>query len=603
MTWTWKAIPVPPLTGLITGSFHSASQFNSGLNNQDFPVTGVLTQGANIGASNATVTGTLSFIDPATLLSDYPCISSGYVSVNGQISGNTVVLQLIGANGSNAGQIGISASQSTANGPQPVTFDSTTNGYVLHSAGTGYVVNTTACPTNNNVNDEDGGYICLALNSTTACQQPIALSPALLTFPPQMLGSTNPSTQTITLTNTQPSGSAPLSGLALSWSAASGSSSDIGQTDFTNLPDFTEQDNCAVPSGSTFSLLPAQSCTITVSFAPQESCTWLPETQGGTAPAQCPVTLSASLTVGNVPSVDNDENFLVPITGTGLSFIQPSTPELDFGAEAFSEASLPQLLYFTNGGATPVQILPPNTCVNTAFDQLHTLPHPLVDSSPVAGLQVASDLRQDTNNSTILYSCDFDTNTMLPTFQISSDTCSGTLLQPQAACGLEITFVPQSTLTYSSALDYFLELNTVQCTDPVNDPPSQANPCEIDGGRFPVELRANMASPLRMSPGAGLNFGTVPVGKSGVAQTVTLLNDPVPNGPTVNFVGKVVVTGNYSEADDCPFSLAPGASCTLTVIFKPSAVGYRAGTLAISYAENSNNSFQTQTVYLRGTGQ
>jgi len=38
----------------------------------------------------------------------------------------------------------------------------------------------------------------------------------------------------------------------------------------------------------------------------------------------------------------------VRITGTGLSFIQPSTAELDFGAEAFGEASLPQLLYFTN---------------------------------------------------------------------------------------------------------------------------------------------------------------------------------------------------------------------------------------------------------------
>jgi len=596
MSWT----SVPPLTGSITGSFHSTGNT---LRGQDFPVTGVLTQGENIGASNATVTGTLSFIDPTTLLSDYPCLAT--VSVNGQISGNTVVLQLIGTDGSNDGQIGIAASQANVggNGAYSVTFDSTPNGYVLHSVGTAYVVNTKACPDTANGNFEDVGYICLALNSTTACQQPITLSPAVLTFPPQLLGSTNPSTQTITLTNIQPSGAAPLTGLTLTWTAPSGAGSDSGQTDFTNLPNFTEADTCAVPTGSTFSLPPGQSCTITVSFAPQESCTWLPN-QGGTPPAQCPLTLSATLTVNNVPSVDDDKSFTAPITGTGVSFIQPSTPELDFGAEAFSEASLPQLLYFTNNSATLVQILPPKTCVNTRFDQFHTLPHPLVNTSPVSGLQVVSDLRQDVNNSTIDYSCDFDIGTNQSNFQISADTCSGTVLEPQAACSLEIAFVPQSLATYFSALDYFLELNTVQCTDPVNDPPSQSNPCEIDGGRFPVELRANITSPLRMSPGAGLDFGNVPVGKSSVTQTVTLLNDPsLTNPPTVNFVGKVVVSGNYSETDDCPYSLAPGGSCTLTITFKPKAVGHDPGTIAINYTTSSDSNFQTQPIYLRGTGQ
>lgn len=600
----WSAKSVAPLTGSITGDFHSGSGFSSGLSNQTFAVTGSLIQGQNIGASNATITGTLSFIDPTTLLSDYPCIPTGTVSVNGQISGNTVILQLIGDDGSSAGQIGTAASQiNNSNGAQPVTFDSTTNGYVLHSTGTGYVVNTKACPTNANVNAEDGGYMCLALNSTTACQQPISLSPAFLTFSPQMLGSTTPTIQTITLTNTQPSGSAPLTGLMLSWVAASGSSSDTGQTDFTNLADFLEQDTCAVPAGSTFSLVPGQSCNITVSFAPQASCTWLPN-QGGSPPAQCPLTLNASLTVSNVPSVDSDPSFTVPITGNGLSFLQPSVSELDFGAEALGEASLPQALYFTNYGATPVQILPQATCANTIFGQSHPLPHPLVEGSHVAGLQVVNNLAQDTNNSTIVYSCDFDTNTFLPNFQISADTCTGTLLQPQAACSLSIAFVPQSLATYSSALDYFLELNTVQCTDPLNAPPSQTNPCELDGGRFPVELKANLTSPLRMSPSAGLDFGAVSVNTSSFAQTITLLNDPNLASPqTVTFVGKVVVSGSYSETDDCPFSLAPGTSCTLTLKFKPTAPGHAPGSLAINYTTNSNTSFQTQPVYLRGAGQ
>jgi hypothetical protein len=314
--------------------------------------------------------------------------------------------------------------------------------------------------------------------------------------------------------------------------------------------------------------------------------------------------LNAALTVNNVPSVDNDQKFTVPITGNGLSFIQPSTSELDFGAEAFGEASLPQLLSFTNYGATPVQILPKAACVNSFFGQTRPLPHPLVESSAAAGLQVVNNLTQDTNNFTIDYSCDYDSNTLLPNFQISSDTCTGALLAPQATCSLSLVFVPQSLATYSGALDYFLELNTVQCTDPVNAPPSQSNPCELDGGRLPVELRANLTSPLRMSPSAGLDFGIIPVNKSSVTQTVTLLNDPNPaNSQTVTFVGKVAVSGSYSETDDCPFSLAPGASCTLTVKFKPSAAGHASGTLAINYTTSSNSSFQTQPVFLRGIGQ
>ena len=600
---SWSAKSVPPLTGSITGNFHGGTGYNSGLDNQDFPVTGVLTQGENIGASNATVTGYLSFIDPTTLVSDYPCISSGYVNVNGVITGNTVVLQLIGNDGSMDGQIGTAPSQlNNVAGAQPVTLDSTTNGYVLHSTGIGYGVSTKSCPITS-TSSGDGGYVCLALNSATACQQPVSLSPSVLTFPLQLLGSTGPSTQTLTLTNNQPSGSTPLSGLTLTWVVSSGSNSDIGQTDFTNLPDFMEADNCAVPAGSTFSLNPGQSCTITVSFAPQESCTWLPN-QGGTPPARCPTPLRATLTVNNVPSVDSDQEFTVPISGAGASFAQPSTHELDFGAEAFGEASLPQLLYFTNYGSTPVQILPKSTCVNSFPLESHQLPHPLIQSSPVAGLQVVNNLNQDTGNFTVDYSCDYDPNTLLPNFQITADTCSGTLLEPQAACSLQVTFVPQSVTTYAGALDYFLELSTVQCTDPVNAPPSPSNPCELDGGRFPVELQANITSPLRMSPGAGLDFGVVPVGKPSVTQTVTLLNDQnLTNPQTVSFVGKIVVSGNYSETDNCPFSLAPGSSCTLTVVFRPSAVGYASGNLAINYTTNSNSTLQNQIVYLHGTGQ
>jgi hypothetical protein len=158
--------------------------------------------------------------------------------------------------------------------------------------------------------------------------------------------------------------------------------------------------------------------------------------------------------------------------------------------------------------------------------------------------------------------------------------------------------VPQPGTNLAGAqgngLDYFLQLNTLQCSSSSN----VAANCEIDSGRFPVELRTNPPSPLRMSPGAGLDFGYVGANRSSSPQTITLLNDPNdPNAAIVNFSGKVV-KGDYTETDDCGSSLAQGSSCTITVTFKPKVVGFDPGTITISY-----NNGQIQTIYLRGTGQ
>lgn len=590
----WTAKLIPPLTGSIQGIFHSTA---TTLADQAFAVSGSLAQGQNIGASSATVTGTLTFIDPASQLSDYPCLATA--SLNGQISGNTVVLQIVGVDGLNAGQIGIQPSQVNQNGSgfYPVTFDSTPTGYVLHSTGTGYLVNTKACPSGSSVNLADSGNICLALGTSKACQAPITLTPSFLNFPPQLLGS-SPTSQTITVAYNDPSGS-PLTGLTLDWEVESGLGLETGQTSFNGQPNFTLADNvsgdpCNVPIGSTFSLSPGQVCTLTVTFAPQESCTWLPS-QGGTLPAQCPIPLIAVFKVMSPASPDNDLAFRIPITGTGLSAITPSTAELDFGASAVGESSLPQSLTFTNQGSQSIQILSAAPCVNSAPGQFFMLPHPLVLGSPVAGLQVVSDVRQDAGNSTIDYSCDSDPNPPnAPDFQISSDTCSGTLLAPQATCSLQIALVPQPFYALLNGLDYFLELNTVQCVAGT----VQSN-CEWDGGRFPVEIKANPPSPLRMSPGAGLDFGTQQVGTSTSKQSITLFNDPNdPNAGVVNFVGKFTVKGDYSESDDCPFSLSPGGSCTVTVAFKPKTAGFIPGSITIAY-----NNTLVQTIYLRGTGQ
>jgi len=631
----WTAISVPPLAGTITGSFHSAA-IGNGLLDQDFPVTGTLTQGENIGASNATVTGTLNF-------TGYPCIPGGIMGVNGQITGNTAILQLIGTNGSNDGQIGVAASQAGIDGNGSVVqFNSTPNGYVLQSTGIGtaYVVNTKTCPSNSSVDDEDVGYICLAVNSTTACQEPITLSPAAVTFPAQML--TTPATaQTITLANNS---SAPLIGLTLAFSDEQDFGPFDGYSDFNGVPSLKGQDSC-VPGGETlppsgtpgskFDLNSGQTCSITVTFSPQESCSWLPfpasgspQSIAGAAPEYCPFPQGATVAVNSPASADQETSFVVPVTGIGLSAVQPSTPELDFGAENQlnpPEASLPQTLSLTNYSANPVQILGSAPCMNPAKAPLK-LPRPLTYSSEVAGLLVVGSppgvnnpITPDlgTNPVTITYNCDSDPGTLQPNFPISiaSDTCTGTLLAPQASCSLQVAYVPQPNTDVNSGMNYFLELNTVQCTNAPNEPLSPPG-CEIDSGRFPVELRANTPSPLRMSPSAGLDFGYLKKGSTSAPLTITLLNDPnltypqctAQNCAPVTFAGKILSSNaNYSESDDCPATLAQGSSCTLIVTFTPSSTGFTAGNLTINYTQISNSGTVTtgnpQFVYLRGTGQ
>ena len=592
----WSATVVRALTGSVQGSFHSVN--STTLANQNFEVTGLLQQGNNVGGSQANVSGTLTFTGYSCFDLD-PQTNTAIVNVNGQISGNSVILQVFPSNGLNVGQIG--APEGFAH-PSPVKFESSAaGGWVLHGVD-GYGFSTKSCPGGNVPGD--GGNLCIALGNPTACKQPINLSPGLTVFPQQTLGTT-PTSQTITLTNIDPSGADP-NEMTLEFKPQAGLPSPFGLSDFNGLPNYTEEDDCADPPGSTFTLDPGKSCTINVTFAPQQSCAWLPiPALGGVPPASCPATtlpfvpgdkiknvanpLLASVIVHSSRSADGNNDFAVPIKGFGMSLVQPSVPELDFGSVPPGQTSLPQGLKFTNQGQQSVQILPALSTPCGDPLQRIVLPRPLAPGV-VSGVQVVTTV--DPDAPTIDYFCDSDLTTKLPNFQLTGDNCSGVTLAPGDSCAVEVTFVPQPATAFIPPLDYFLELNTLQCTDTVT------TNCEIDAGRFPVELKANPPSPLRMDPGAVLNFGNWPQGlRTTDPIYLKIYNDPDdPNAQTINFTGNLL-KGDYIETDDCGASLAPGARCTFTVYFKPKVLGYDPGSITITYQPG-----QTQTVYLRGYG-
>jgi hypothetical protein len=328
-TQSWSAALVPTISGPILGEFHSAGG-TAGLNEQDFLVSGALIQETNTGASSAIVTGNLNFLNALTNLSDYPCFS--VASVRGQISGSSVFLQVIGDDGSNIGQIGQDGPL-LSSGPQVVSYESTQNGNILKSlAGTGYAAYAPTCGGGSLESPADYGEICLAVNSPSACQQPITLTPSALIFPDQAVDS--PATyETITLANTYGS---TLGGLTVALS-------NSGQANFT------ETDTCGLAGtssqGQPFILNANQSCTVTIAFSPLQECA------DGALPGQC---LTATI---SVTSPNNDAVITLPIAGE-VSAGAASVGGFNFGAEGLLDASVPPTVKFTNPIGHSAQSLP-----------------------------------------------------------------------------------------------------------------------------------------------------------------------------------------------------------------------------------------------------
>ncbi len=95
-----------------------------------------------------------------------------------------------------------------------------------------------------------------------------------------------------------------------------------------------------------------------------------------------------------------------------------------------------------------------------------------------------------------------------------------------------------------------------------------------------------------------LNFGSVTVGTSSAPQSSTFTNTAKFALPIKN----LLITGanplDFSQTNTCGASVAAGASCTITVTFRPTAIGPR--TAAVSVADGGGGS--PQLVSLTGTG-
>jgi len=151
-------------------------------------------------------------------------------------------------------------------------------------------------------------------------------------------------------------------------------------------------------------------------------------------------------------------------------------------------------------------------------------------------------------------------------------TCGGSLAGG-ASCSISVTFKPTVPGTRTAALS-------------VSDT-AAGSPQQVALG--------GIGTTAKLFP-TSIYFGSVTVGTTSSARTVTLTNV----GTTTLTITGIAITGtnagDFAQTHTCGSSLAAGASCSISVTFKPTATGLR--TAALSVSDNAAGS--PQTVVLTG---
>ncbi|CAG7643904.1 choice-of-anchor D domain-containing protein [Actinacidiphila bryophytorum] len=152
-----------------------------------------------------------------------------------------------------------------------------------------------------------------------------------------------------------------------------------------------------------------------------------------------------------------------------------------------------------------------------------------------------------------------------------TNTC-GSSVPANGSCTVSVTFKPTAAGTRTGTLTVTAGGNTSTVT---------------------LTGTGTAPGPILSANPANLSFGGTVVGATATPQTVTVTN----SGTTAATVSAVTATGDFTQTNNCS-SIAVGASCAVTVTFKPTAGGTRNGTLTLT--GNANNS--PTTVALSGAG-
>jgi hypothetical protein len=158
----------------------------------------------------------------------------------------------------------------------------------------------------------------------------------------------------------------------------------------------------------------------------------------------------------------------------------------------------------------------------------------------------------------------------------SSGICGG--LVPGATCAVSVSFNPATIGPKTAQLAIGSDAQNA----------ATVNAIGLSGNGVPLPR------PLAALSATAVGFGNTIFGGAAAPQTVTLTN----NGTLPLLIQSATTSAEYTQASNCPASLNPQASCTISLSFTPFGLGPRSGEFVL----NSNNADSPNRVLLGGNG-
>jgi len=379
----------------------------------------------------------------------------------------------------------------------------------------------------------------------------------VLTIPSDEPGSPN----TVTLVGvsgsaTNSSGSLTVSPSSLSFGDVDAGSTSSAQAVTVTNPGTSAQTISSVSVSGQYtqtntcgsSLAAGASCTVNVTFAP---------TSGGTQ--------SGTLTIDNsspTPSLTVSLSGVGVTSTTNLALNQPitaSSTESGYPATNANDGNTSTYWESSDGAGYP-QTLTVNLGSDVSIGSI------VLDLPPLS-----------------------DWSTRTETLSVLGSANGTSFSQIVASAGY--TFNPSTGNTVTISLPSGTSTQYVQLNFTANTGWTAAQISEFE--IFPGGGSSGGTATLSASP-TSLSFGSITVGTTSAAQTVTVTN----SGSAAAAISSIATTGPFSQTNTCGSSLAAGANCTFSVEYGATASGTQTGTLTVT----SSASNSPLTVSLTGTG-
>jgi len=457
-----------------------------------------------------------------------------------------------------------------------------------------------------NANNTPGSTQVVQLSGTGTGTPAASLSVASVTFPSQAVGSAS-GAQSVTLTNT---GNGTLTITSIVFAG-------------TNSGDFSQTNTCGT------SLAASANCSIAITFKPSAS---------GSRTATLTVTDNA----GNVGGTT--QTATIAGTGAGVPAAATSPASLTFSNQAVGTTSNSQTVVLSNSGSAALTIASiavggtnagdfaaTNNCNGSvaaggACNIVVTFT-PASTGARSATLTISDNAGNASASQTVALS---GTGGGAPSALLSSASLTfgnQNVSTTSAVQNITLNNGGNAALTLSSitiggtnAADFATTNNcngsvaaNGSCSIAVTFSPSAAGSrtatltiTDNAGNVSPSTQTVTLTGTGVATPAAGLapssaSFSNQNVGTSSFAQTLTLTNSG--SGPLS--ISNIATTGtnpgDFTTTNNCGGSVALGTSCSIAVVFSPTAVGSRSATLTVT--DNAGGTAgTTQTTSLSGYG-